>query len=178
MQTSAQWWAETKSDEVKLIAWLQKQYHGEITAADRIEDFCLSRAPANWVPSLKRIAREERTHAAWVGTLLAARGINPVRLNKPERYWDETLKGITDFETAAGVAAHAENMRLERIELIANDYTGPEDIRATFAKILRDEHGHANAFREMAGPDAIAKTLDAHLAGSAAIGLINVTEVL
>ena len=48
--------------------------------------------------------------------LLRARGAKPVVLDKDERYWRETLDGIDSFESGAAVAAHAEEMRLARIE--------------------------------------------------------------
>jgi hypothetical protein len=74
---------------------------------------------------------------------------------------------------AAGVAHHAEAMRLERIEVIAGDATAPADIRETFARILRDERFHARAFARLAGAAAIARTRAAHAAGAAAIGFLS-----
>jgi len=44
MHTTKQWWSTTKANSDLLIAWLEKQYHGEVTAADRIEKYAMSKA--------------------------------------------------------------------------------------------------------------------------------------
>ncbi len=170
MRTSAEWWAGVKATEATLVAWLEKQYHGEITAAERIERYAVGADP-RWRDTLACIAADERKHAAWVGELLAMRGVEPVILDKLERYWTRTLGGIRTFEDAAAVAHHAETMRLERIRVIAGDPAAPADVRAVFALILPDEEFHARAFGRMAGDAAIERARPAHLAGVAAIGL-------
>ena len=48
----------------------------------------------------------------------------------------DLLAAIEDLETGCAVGAHAERMRLERIEVIAGDPEAPADIRAVFARIL------------------------------------------
>lgn len=176
-QTSVQWWNKTKKDGRKLVDWLQNQYHGEVTAADRIEQYCTSQAPEEWKEMLKTIAMQERMHAVWVGDLLKRRGHEPAVLVKDERYWNVTLE-ISDFESATAVAAHAEKMRLERIEVIANDLKGPGDVRNVFKRILRDERFHAKAFEKMAGPVAMDKTRAAHELGLEALGLVNFSEAV
>ena len=35
-RSSAAWWAETREDPERLVAWLFAQYRGEVTAAERI----------------------------------------------------------------------------------------------------------------------------------------------
>ena len=80
--------------------------------------------------------------------------------------------GVT-FEDAAGIAHHAETMRLERITVIATDPEAPEDIRLVFARILRDERFHANAFARLAGERAIVRTRSAHRHGAEAIGFVS-----
>ncbi len=177
MRTSFTWWNAIKSDNVAFIDWLRDQYHGEITAHDRIQSFLKTHVPADspWRRTLELIASQELTHASWVGDLLRARGIEPTVLVKPERYWDATLPGAIDFETAAGVAAHAEQMRLERITVIAIDVDAPADVRDVFARILPEERFHAGAFRHMAGEPAFAATLARHELGMEAIALIPAT---
>jgi len=61
------------------------------------------------------IADQESNHAAWVAELLKSRNLEPRILEKKERYWDKTLTDIHTFLRGAAVAAHAEEMRLERI---------------------------------------------------------------
>jgi rubrerythrin len=172
MKTSQQWWNEVKADEVKLIDWLKDQYHGEITAADRIVVQLGSLTDKGTTHNLLNyIANQERQHAEWVGELLKSRGVEPSVLEKDERYWDTVLPGITDFQYGAAVAAHAEEMRLERIKVISDDLGAPTDIRAVFSRILIDERMHVAAFNSLAGSskgDAAA----IHAKGLEALGLI------
>ncbi len=171
--TSAAWWERIRSDVNRLHGWLYDQYRGEVTAASRIEAlrdrFC---APGNRAYRiLTVIARQERDHARWIGDLLAARGLGVEVQGKADRYWREVMPGITDLATGAAVGAHAEQMRLERIEAIAADATAPADIRAVFEAILPQERFHARAFAQLATPEAMARTAGAHALGRAALGL-------
>lgn len=172
-QTSEIWWSSVKQDESKLLDWLAKQYHGEVTAAKRITDFAshYTEPDSREARLLNVIAGQETNHAQWVGDLLVNRGQEPVRLKKPERYWDKTLPEIGNFAIGAAVAAHAEHMRLERIIVIAHDATAPQDIRQVFDRILPQEVFHERAFSRMAGPDALEATRGAHERGRQAIGL-------
>lgn len=176
-ETSKQWWEKVSSSEESLVAWLRRQFHGEVTAAERIEKYCLTTAPDEWVKTLMMIANQERKHASWIFQLLANRDSVPGPAHQ-NRYWEKTLGEIDSFESACATAAHAENMRLERIETIAYDQKAPADVKEVFEKILREEVFHAHAFERMAGSKAMAETLEAHIMGREAIGLINVKEVL
>lgn len=172
-QTSEEWWSEVKADDNQLYVWLQKQYHGEVVAAVRIRDFAVSYATpgSRQERLLAIIAGQEEDHARWVGDLLVTRGIEPVVLDKEERYWEQTLPQIGGLATGAAVAAHAEHMRLERIRVIAADPTASLDIRNVFDRILPQEVFHERAFRSLAGPEAMDLTNAAHQAGRRAIGL-------
>lgn len=173
MRDSQTWWMATRDDPARLHAWLYDQYRGEVTAAGRIEllrdRFAEPGSRAYRV--LTVIAGQERDHADWVGDLLAMRGLDPEVGDKPERYWQRVLPGISDLETGAAVGAHAETMRLERIEVIANDPDAPADIRAVFARILPQERFHARAFTSLATSEALARTAGAHEPGREALGL-------
>jgi hypothetical protein len=174
MRDSATWWKATRDDPARLSRWLYDQYRGEVTAASRIETlrdrFASAKSRAHRV--LTVIAAQEREHAAWVGELLAARGLRVAVEDKPDRYWRRVLPGIADLATGAAVGAHAERMRLERIEVIASDPTAPADIRDVFARILPQERFHARAFGLLATPEALARTADAHELGRVALGLV------
>lgn len=173
MKTSQQWWDEVKNDSDKFNDWLVKQYRGEVTAASRIfavmVHFDVSK-PAKKV--LTKIAEQESMHAEWIRELLNARGLKATMDFAEDRYWAEVLPGAIDFETAAAVGAHAEQMRLERINVIVEDKDTPEDIRHTFEKILKQEIFHASAFAKLAGVDAMAKTKYSHEQGLALLGLV------
>ena len=172
MHTTSEWWQATKADPERLVAWLRDQYRGEATAADRID--ALRDAYAD-DPRAARIltviAAQERDHAAWVGALLAARG-EPVAVDEvEERYWTAPLAAIGDLQTGCAVGAHAERMRLERIETIAADPDAPADVREVFRRILPQERFHERAFRELAGAEALQATRGAHELGRRALGL-------
>ncbi len=173
--TSIAWWERTKQDATRLAGWLYDQYRGEVTAASRIEAlrdrFCTPGNRAHRI--LTTIARQERDHARWIGDLLAARGLRVEVQDKADRYWRSVLPGIADLATGAAVGAHAEEMRLERIEAIASDPRAPDDIRRVFAAILPQERFHARAFAQLATPEAMARTANAHALGRAALGLVN-----
>ena len=171
-RTASTWWASIRSDPAKLNAWLLDQYRGEASAAVRIG---LLRDRFSAAPAAARvltiIADQEEEHARWVAGLLEARG--PVAVaDKRARYWDaQSLDLIADFQTGCAVGAHAERMRLERIEVIAHDDDAPEDVRAVFARILPQERFHERAFSALAGAPALEATRDAHELGRAALGL-------
>lgn len=173
MKTSLTWWNEVKASASLLEDWLVKQYRGEVTAADRIRKLADNYATkGQHRKTLEVIASQEETHASWILGLLKTRGIDPSVENAEGRYWASTLPGIEDFETGTAVAAHAENMRLERIQVISEDQEAPEDIRSVFKKILVDEKFHERAFRSMSTPKALAKTQGNHELGRTALGLV------
>ena len=176
MKTSKQWWDEIKADDIKIAAWLRKQWRGEVTASMRIKKLAEQYASSDSreFKMLTKIAEQEETHASWVKTLLANRNI-PVDetdiIQAEERYWAKTLLGITDLSTGAAVAAHAEGMRLERIRAISEDETAPEDIRDAFTNILKDEIWHEKAFTSLSTPAALEATMGDYRLGREALGL-------
>lgn len=104
--------------------------------------------------------------------MLTARGLETKILDKESRYWNKTIPSIDSFESGAAVAAHAEEMRLERIKIIASDDSVDNDIRETFKRILIDEVFHARAFRSMAGDKSFTEATENHKQGMIEIGLI------
>jgi hypothetical protein len=173
IRTTQAWWESVKRDPVALQGWLLDQYRGEATAAERIErlrdGYATTGTRAARVLSV--IADQERKHAGWVGELLRARGIEPRIEPEAERYWPQVLPGIHDLESGCAVGAHAEKMRLGRIEAIARDPEAPADIRAVFARILPEERFHERAFRGLAGDAALRATEGAQELGRLALGL-------
>ncbi len=177
MKTSKQWWDEVKNDSDKIDRWLRKQWRGEVTAAGRIQKLASQYTVADGreYTILHTIAEQERQHADWVGELLDSRGIvvdDSDLLQAEGRYWAETLPGIKDFATGTAVAAHAEKMRLERIQTIVDDETAPVDIRDVFTRILKDELWHERAFRGLSTPEALQETEGDYKLGREALGLV------
>ncbi len=173
MKTTKKWLDDVLGNPKLMVDWLKKQYHGEVTAAERIRTFARQFTTTKRNErTLELIASQEELHAEWVAELLRARGITPEVLVKKERYWDETLPGISDFSTGAAVASHAERMRLERIRALCTHPQVPSDIREVFEKILPQEEFHERAFGRMAGVDALNSTADNHERGLQALGLV------
>jgi len=172
--SSREWWRRTKQDGAVFEGWLLDQYRGEATAAGRIRTLRDRFAAPGSRPHrlLSAIAAQEQTHARWIAGLLEARGMPVAVEAKAERYWPEVTSGIGDLATGAAVGAHAEAMRLHRIEAIAGDPDAPEDVRAVFRRILPQERFHERAFREIAGDAALAGAAAAHERGARALGLV------
>lgn len=178
MKTSVQWWNEVKADPEKIKDWLKKQWRGEVTATFRIKRLAhqFVDPESREAKILHAIAEQEKTHASWIGDLLRARNIEMVAANLEDaenRYWAQTLPGITSLPTGAAVAAHAEGMRLERIRAIASDEDAPTDIREVFIKILKDEEWHEKAFTELSTPEAMEATEGSHKLGREVLGLVH-----
>ena len=175
MTNSKEWWNQVKNDPVRLLDWLKKQYHGEVTAAERIRAFMDSyghQATNHELEILTEIVKQEEKHAEWIGELLTSRGEAAELIeNKESRYWDKTLPGITRWSTGCAVGAHAESMRLERIRVICKDSETPADIRKVFVKILPQEEFHARSFRMFSTAAALDKTIENHISGKNALGL-------
>lgn len=158
MRTSEQWWDQTKADPAKFHAWLVKQHRGEVTAARRIRDFAeqhVTSTSDHEKKVLELIASQEEQHASWVLDLLHARGISADVSGAEKRYWSKVMPVVDSFEHGCAVGAHAEKMRLERIRTICIDDDAPQDVRATFQRILKDEVFHESAFRNLAGHQAM-----------------------
>lgn len=174
MKTSKEWWDETKKSPEKLIHWLKNQYHGEAVASERIRQFILPNMEGKYQFMVERIADDENRHAQWVGRLLENRGITPEILKKEERYWKEVMTEdfTSDGNYAAAVAAHAEEMRLERIKVIMEDNEADTDIVETFKNIYKDELFHAKGFKLIAGDEYYSKASANHAKGLEALGLI------
>jgi len=169
-QTSQQWWQEVSKDKEKLHAWLQKQHYGEVQASHRVHALVDQfRLTGNIKEKIETIAKDEARHAAWIKEILNARHIETLPTHE-ERYWKETMT-FTDAIGAFAVAAHAEKMRLSRIEVIANDVTAPWDIREAFVKILMDEVLHEKIFRELTPKEEYERARGFHEKGAESLGL-------
>ena len=67
-RTSIEWWAATKADPERLMAWLFDQYRGEVTAADRILRLRDANRPPKGAPHpvLTTIPGREGRQPRWV----------------------------------------------------------------------------------------------------------------
>jgi rubrerythrin len=171
MRTSQQWWTETKADPVKLTTWLRKQYHGECTAAGRIDEMSMECADPGDRDILMTIADQERYHAKLVKELLDVRNIDIGEHDTEARYWSRVKAATVSFEDRAAIATLAEGMRLERIRVISSDEGAPADIRDVFRIILVDEEWHEKAFAKMTDPATVEKLRPYHNLGREVLGL-------
>lgn len=171
MKTVQTWLSEVKSSTDKLTHWLGRQYVGEVLAANRIATLA-EHVPSPWADVVRRIAQDEANHAEWVSGLLAVRGIPlPAVSYDGTRYWAPILKEGMTVPQLLAAGAHAEEMRLHRIQALATDPDMDADIREVFGRILPDEVFHARAFAKAAGQEAMREAEGSHLAGLEALGL-------
>lgn len=174
MKTSKEWWDDTKKSDEKIVNWLKNQYHGEAVASERIRKFILPHFTDKYAFMVERICDDEQRHSEWIAKLLQNRGVEAKILQKEERYWKTVMTDDfnNDGNYAAAVAAHAEEMRLERIKVIMEDTDSPNDIRETFQNIYKDELFHAKGFKLICGDEYYEKSSENHAKGLAALGLI------
>jgi hypothetical protein len=174
--TSALWWEETKNDNEKLHAWLQRQYIGEFAAVHLLTTILIrygSDMAEDYRQNIAKVAQQEILHGMWVSELLSARGVKPeVDADATRRYWNDVLPAVKDFHTAMQAAEQAEHMRLFRIRTIAEDVSAPDDIRRVFQKILPHEEWHERVFGEMRGDYFDAELASAHGRGLASLQLV------
>lgn len=173
-ERSKEWWENIKNNKEKFEEWLRKQYDGETSAYSKILNLRDTYYPGitkKQFDTLTVIAEQEAKHANWIKELLLSRNLDVNEQAATNRYWSETLKGINSFESGCAVGAHAEAMRLARIEVICEDEDAPSDVREVFKNILKEELFHEKAFRKMAGSDAMEVTQYSHELGLALLGL-------
>jgi rubrerythrin len=166
-----QWLDKVTSSKDELHHWLERQYIGEVTAAQRISQL-VQEAPIKFKPVLAKIAADELQHAMWVWELLAIRDIELPKIDHAEdRYWKPILSELDSFEKTAAAGHHAEGMRLVRIRALADSDKVDEDIREVFRRILPDEEYHEKAFGAMSDSESIKVMKDKHDAGLEMLGL-------
>ena len=174
-ETTKQWWGRVSSSPEEINNWLKNQYHGEVTAAKRIASLS-SKYNLNKLQKriINSIIKDEIKHAKWIKDILIDRGIEAKVLKKEERYWDKVLPTeMTNdsFKYFCAVGHLAETMRLDRIEIIAED-KNYHSIGKVFKKIYNDEIFHAKAFGLMSSKKMISKAQIHHNNGINAIGLL------
>lgn len=167
-----EWMDKILASKDELHHWLQRQYIGEVTAANRISKLA-SAAPYKHFKVLSKIAIDELEHAKWVLSLLEARNIPIPKIESPEeRYWKPVLaEAEDDFDKTAAAGYHAEGMRLQRIRALAVDYRVDKDIRDVFKRILPDEEFHEKAFGAIASERAKELMAGKHHEGLERLGL-------
>jgi rubrerythrin len=166
-----EWLNKVISSEAELHHWLQRQYIGEVTAANRIHKLAVA-APYKHFKTLSKIAIDELEHAKWVLDLLEARNIPIPKIETPEeRYWKPILNEADSFDKTAAAGFHAEGMRLVRIRALAADPRVAEDIRDVFTRILPDEEFHEKAFGAIASEKAKNTMAHKHQEGLDRLGL-------
>lgn len=173
MQTTERWWKEVSSDSKKMIKWLKKQYHGELTAEHRIRSLItLYNLEDKSAKLISTIADDEAVHAELIEGLLLDRDVEPESLVHQERYRDIVLP-VKDasFEYMCAVGYYAETMRLDRIRLLA---TEPKfkDIANTFYRILPDEIFHSKVFKFLSDDASLVEVGNNHRMSVNALGLV------
>lgn len=177
MHTVEQWVDKVVSSQEYKHHWLARQYIGEVSATNRmrwiLSDFGQEMSALD-KRCLLLIIDDEVNHAEWIKKLLTDRNLNiPVVDEEAEkRYWAAILPTITSFNEAAAAGHLAEQMRLERIRMLAADQRVDDDIRSVFQMILPDEMFHAKAFEKMTNQSEIDKMSKHHQRGLDLLGLV------
>ena len=99
-QKSKQWWESVKSNSSILEHWLKKQYYGEMTASNRMQDLLNNFGEQTSIKNrkiLKKIMKQERQHADWIKQLLVDRNIE-IKEEYTDRYWNEVPRYYIGFE--------------------------------------------------------------------------------
>lgn len=181
LETSKQWWDRIKNDKGLFFNWITKQVAGEFAAVKRISEIVEEHTDPDTVARflLTKIVSDENKHGEWMLKIAASYGVDTsIIIEESKRYWDKVeplAKELNDFQYSCAVAAHAEEMRLERIKAIAEDDVFGQSnplIQKIFKDILVDETFHASAFALLAGETALVEALDNHLEGMEALGLV------
>lgn len=170
MKTTKDWLEEVTNNSDKFNRWLERQYVGEMLAADRIRSLAEMESPFKY--TLKVVADQELVHAKWIRGLLIKRKIAlPEVTLDGTRYWEPILGELINLDELCAAGHHAEAMRLVRIRAIADCNEMPDDVRKIFKRIESDEAFHAEVFGLMSTEAAKTKTFDLHLKGLEMLGL-------
>lgn len=174
MQTVAQWIDSVENDPEYFKEWLINQYRGEVRAAIKVDELAQQIDNEEIRRDITWIAQDEERHAKYIKAILVANGVPIPRItgDEPTRYWKEVTDGVeltTDELLAAG--AHAEAMRLHRIEAVMNSTRLPTSVTKTFLMIWHDEKRHAELFRKWCSDDAFKRMESKHQEGLKALGL-------
>ncbi|ASD50435.1 hypothetical protein FDI24_gp154 [Acidovorax phage ACP17] len=173
MKTTAEWLAGIENDRALLEDWLKKQYRGEVRASIKVAELAETIEDPSLRTAVDRVADDEGRHAAWIRAILKVEGVevNPDQENADDRYWRHVMDGELSQDELLAAGAHAEQMRLVRIEAIMNSGVLGQHIIAVFRRIYEDEVHHARIFSQACTPEAYAKMSEKHQAGLAALGL-------
>ena len=175
MKTSQEWVQDLATDTEKVKNWLQRQYRGEVRASIKIGHLASISGTGLESVVLGKIARDESKHARWIKDLYVSlydESPNSDQENASNRYWAaQEDQDFTPDELYA-LGAHAEAMRLERIEAVIDCAALAPIIRDVFKNIRKDEVFHADAFAAMASTSAMDRMEPLHQEGLKALGLV------
>ena len=168
------WWKKVLADPEKLIYWLCRLHNTEKEAEARFiefaEEYCTPGSKEDKI--FRVIAEQERTHGVLIEDVLKARGVTiDPDAEYSARYWAHTGPCIVDRETAAAVGYFAEDLSLQRMQVIIELDETPDDLRQMFIPIHHDEGYHTRILAKMAGEHGITQVVDCHTEGLKELGL-------
>lgn len=181
-EASKQWWDRVKENPELLNEWLIKQYRGELNAfhmlSNVVDKYTLSQMEEK---ILYKIMSQESAHSFWIFDLAVSRGISRSELLGSvglavDRYWKDIIPNIRTIADVYQAGALAEDMRLARISVIAQETDpGLQDIVSVFKRILKQERFHAKAFKALLAyteDEADIKLISLHEDGLQKLGLL------
>lgn len=181
IETQSEWLQRVESIPAEFKSWLIRQYHGEVRATNEIiklaDDLTNAMQGSNAdvapvVALLVHIANDEANHAKYIAALLDLYGYTPDEQEPNGKYWEQSMKGVQSFDDIFAVGAHAEAMRLSRIEAVMNSKVFDETVCKVFARIYEDEKNHVEWFRSLCSDEAFERMSEHHKDGLNALGLV------
>ncbi len=168
------WWADMLDHPERLNGWLCRLHNTEKEAEARFIEFATEYCePFSREDKIFRvIADQECVHGLLIEDVLRNRGVI-LEDGKiyPARYWKYVQPCIIDKETAAAVGFFAEDLSLQRMQVIIDCEGTPDDLRAMFIPIHKDESYHTKILAKLAGEHAITAVVDCHTEGLKELGL-------
>lgn len=156
-------------DWLRQADWFIHLYHTELGAAERFkkfaEEYC-EEGSREYLTFLL-LSEQEFKHARMVADhLKLVYGMEQPEDSEDEsKYWNQVSKCIKDRETAAGAGYFAEDLSLQRMQVIVNHPWTDKVTRELFTIIEKDEAMHVRVLEKIAGKHGIEGVIDCHSAG-------------
>ena len=168
-EKSKAWWLSISTDIPRLIKWFKKLQATELSARNRFNEFAneYCEQDSNEFIMFTMIAEQENKHSLLIKEFLKNEYNEQVNDNPVcnSKYWIEIKKCIKDRHTAAGAGYFAEDLSLQRMQIILQNTKQGSPIHNLFTEIIRDEEMHTRVLKKLANNYGIKETIDCHSKG-------------
>lgn len=157
------WWRRVISDEVKLVAWLQKLQRTEIGGYHDHMHYMKNHVVTERERMiLTNIAIDEMNHSNILCDLFVSRGIIVDQTGPESTYWEQMLSDVDSTSDYCAANYFGEALAAQRFEIIAEMPETPGDIKEFIHKALPDEIFHRETLRRLAGDESLVKMAALH----------------